>query len=290
MNRSVYLDGAFVPAGDAQISVYNGGWLHGAGLFETMRAERGRIFRLDRHVDRLVASAEKLLAPLDRAFLPDTNAWRRLLNDNGLTDARVRLTVTAGDMLGGVGNGRDRPLTVCATVAPLAAYPRELYEVGSTVAISNYRQSSTDPLIGHKTTNYLARLLAIKEANRSGCGEALWFTPDNLLAEGSISNVFVVRDGNVATPPLDTPVLPGIARAVVLELCAADSIKTAQEAININQLLDADEVFLTNSIMQVMPVCRVEKRDIGSGRPGPVAQGLLSRYREWVERECKTDG
>ena len=289
MSKVVYLNGECIPAERAVVSVYNGGWLHGAGLFETMRAENGCVFRLDAHLDRLCASAERLVMPVERSALPDDAALRNLLERNGLSEARVRLTVSAGNMLA-TDDPQEMPLTVCATVAPLAAYPQKLYDTGIAVLISKYRQSSADPLAGHKTTNYLPRLIALRDAQKAACLEALWFTPENLLAEGSISNVFIVTDGKVATPPIDTPVLPGIARALVLQMCTDEGTKAEERPININDLLDADEAFLTNSIMQVMPICRVERRDIGEGEPGPVTRKLFKGYRERVVRECLSDG
>lgn len=288
MSKIVYLNRELVPLEQATISVFNGGWLHGAGLFETMHAHQGRVFRLDQHLDRLCASTAKLLAPIDRGTLPSHDAFARLLRENNLTDARVRLTVSAGDMLEAV-QSRDATLTICATASPLAAYPKELYETGMTVLISKYRQSRDDPLTGHKTTNYLSRLIALNEARRARCDEALWFTADNHLAEASISNVFVVKSGVVRTPPLDTPVLPGIARAVVLEICEQSGIETAQDAMTVDDLLDADEIFLTNSIMRIMPVKCVEKQQIGSHQPGPVTLGLIEQYQQLLDRECPDD-
>lgn len=288
MSRIVLFNGEFVPQSDAHVGVDNGGWLHGAGLFETMRAENGRVFRLDQHLDRLSASAEKLFAPIERHRLPDQEAIARLLKENNLTEARVRLTVTAGTMTAEQGAQR-RPVTVCVSASPLAAYGRSLYDNGVTVLISRFRQCAEDPLAGHKSTSYFGRLVALNQAHQTGCHEALWFTTQNLLAEGSISNVFVVKSDAVMTPPLETPVLPGIARATVLELCTQQSIKAGERPLTIDHLLDADEVFLTNAIMQVMPVWRVEKREIGAGQPGPVARKLLQRYRELVAKECGTD-
>ena len=122
-------------------------------------------------------------------------------------------------------------------------------------------------MAGHKTMNYLPRLIALRAAHANRCVESLWFTTQHLLSEGSVSNVFVVRDGTVMTPPLDTPVLPGIARALVLELCGREGIRCDEAALTIDALLDAEEVFLTNSIMQVMPVVLIERRAVGDGRP-----------------------
>ena len=190
---------------------------------------------------------------------------------------------------GSTDDGRPN-LTVCVTASPLTPYPPEFFAKGMGVAISPYRVSPDDPIAGHKCTCYLPRLLALRDAQAKRCGEALWFTTSNLLSEGSISNVFVVRGGKLATPPLDTPVLPGITRAAVIELASATRIEVEQKPLNVNDLLDADEVFLTNSIMEVMPVCRVEQREIGTGKPGPVTQKLAGEYRTVVEKECKNHG
>jgi len=287
MVETVYLNGRLIPRDEATVSVYDGGWLHGAGLFETMRAHREVVFRLDAHLDRLMESADRMLFPIERPDLPLSRDFRQLLVDNRLSDARVRLTVTAGSMLD---NPQDeRPaLTVCATASARTAYPADLYKNGITVVISKHRQSIADPTAGHKTTSYLPRLLALRQAQKHRCGEALWFTPENRLAEGSISNVFVVAGDEVKTPPINTPVLPGITRAVVLEIGREEGMDMRETPLNVNDLLDADEVFVTNSGLEVMPVIRVEKRDIGDGKPGPVTCNLMQLYRERVEKECAT--
>jgi len=237
----------------------------------------------------MCASAEQVLTRIEPSQLPDETTIVRLMNDNELSDARIRITVTAGSIRRDP-RSPEETLTICATASPLAAYPSELYNAGVTVLVSRFRQSPYDPLTGHKTTSYLGRLIALAEAQKAQCHEGLWFTPDNLLAEGSISNVFIVDSGVVATPPLDTPVLPGIARATVLEICRDGGIEFEERPITIHHLLDADEVFLTNAMMQVMPVARVEKREIGGGKPGPIAKRLLQRYRELVAKECRVRG
>ena len=270
------------------VSVFDGGWLHGAGLFETMRAENGRVFRLQSHLERLRRSAERILRPIDREDLPGEVDFAELLQRNGLAAARVRLTVSAGSMLGKPDTGAGT-LNVCATATRLEPYPPTLYENGVSVAVCNFRQSRTDPTAGHKTTAYLPRLLGLRQANRASCMEALWFTDANRLAEGSISNVFIVREGVLKTPPLDTPVLPGIARSIVLDLAGSTGMEATETPLTINDLLDADEVFLTNAVVQVMPVTRVEKRDIGGGKVGPIAKGLLEDYRSLVRKECHSE-
>jgi branched-chain amino acid aminotransferase len=187
----------------------------------------------------------------------------------------VRFTVTAADPL----DPQARP-TLIVSAQAVTGYPPEMYEKGMTVFIcTDYRQSAQDPLAGHKTTSYFPRLVALRTAQERGCNEALWFTPANLLAEGCISNVFLVKNGELRTPPLDTPVLPGIAREVVLEQAAALGITAHQVPCTIDDLLDADEVFLTNSVMEVMPVTRVERKAIANEKPGPVTRRLLEAYR-----------
>lgn len=286
MSEIVFLKGKFVASRDAVVSIYDGAFLHGAGLFETMRAEHGRVFRLDQHFTRLKRSAERLLSPLSDSALPDAQAFQELLRRNGLESARIRLTVTAGTLRNSPANQAE--LNVVATAAPLSDYPAELYNQGVSVIVSSYRLSATDPTAGHKTTSYLPRLLGLREAQQARCMESIWFTTSKHMAEGCISNVFVVRDGVIRTPPLDTPVLPGIARAAVLEIAESSSIKAEETPLGIDDLLDAQEVFLTSSIIQVMPVIRVEKRDIGGAKVGEVTRQLLRAYHELVEQECSS--
>ena len=285
VTKYIYLNGQFVPEADATVSVYDGGWLHGAGLFETMRAQNGKVFRIESHIDRLKRSAAKILKPVERRDLPARVDFLELLNRNDLSSARVRLTVSAGSLLS-EHEVEAQALTVCVTAAPLPSATAKLYEKGIQVAICNFRQSPSDPIAGHKTTAYLPRLLSLREARKARCMEAIWFTTQNRLAEGSISNVFVVRDGMLKTPSIDTPVLPGIARSVVLGLAGNERIGTEEVYLTIDDLLDADEVFLTNSIMQIVPVIRVEKQEIGPGTVGPITDRLRDAYRELVRKEC----
>jgi branched-chain amino acid aminotransferase len=285
MTPIVYFNGVFIPEPEAHVAVDDGGWLHGAGLFETMRAQHGRVFRLDAHHVRLERSAATLLGANDLGVLPDPEAYAELLDRNRLESARIRLTVAAGSMRSGLG-AVVPSFTVCATAAPLAAPLPGLYAKGVVVALCDHRVSPSDPIAGHKTTCYLPRLVGLRRAREAQCFDALWFTTANRLAEGSITNVFVAKDGVLKTPSLDTPVLPGIARSVVLELAGTLETKVEETALTVNDLLDADEVLLTNSIIQVMPVIRVERHDIREGRVGPLAGRLLEAYRAYVAKEC----
>ncbi len=286
MTPIIYINGSYLPEPEAMIGVDDSGWMHGAGLFETMRAERGRVFRFAQHIERLRRSAEVILHPIERGALPDESVVEELLKRNDVSTARLRLTVSAGSMRHA--RDDDQPaLTVCLTVSPLTNYPPSMYEQGVQVVICPHRVSPSDPIAGHKTTSYLPRLIGLRAARQASCFEALWFTTNNNLAEGCLSNVFVVTKDVLRTPPITTPVLPGIARGVVLQLARESEMETREEPLTVDDLLDADEVFLTNAIMQLMPVVRVEKHDIDHGRVGDVSKKLRSAFRDRVRTECQ---
>lgn len=286
MTTTAFVNGEFLATSEACIHIDDGGWLHGAGLFETMRAEHGRVFRLASHLERLRRSADTLLATIEPDRLPDASVISELLRRNDLISARVRLTVSAGRMVESE-NDESTRITVCLTASPLAPYADRHYDTGVQVSICRSQVSPTDPTAGHKTTGYLPRLLGLRQAREAGCFESLWFTTANRLAEGSISNVFLVKDGVLKTPPLDTPVLPGIARGVVIDLAKTEEIELAENPLTIDDLLDADEAFLTNAIIQIMPVVQVEKREIADGKVGAVTGKLLEGYRSLVREECR---
>lgn len=278
MGSMVYLNGEILDVTEARVAVTNPGLLHGVGLFETLRSYSGRPFRLDEHLARMRSSAETLNMPLGNALERVPEAIGMVLQANELTEARIRFTVTPPGA-----HELEGETTLLVAAEQIVGYPPELYQKGMTVFIcTNYRQSAQDPLIGHKTLSYLPRLLVLRNAQNRQCGEALWFTPENMLAEGCISNVFLVKGGHLRTPPLDTPILPGVTRAAVLELAARNDIPVEQDRLSINDLLDADEVFLTNAIMEIMPVTRVERRSIGDENPGPITQKLAKAYRTLI--------
>ncbi len=277
---NVWLNGHLLPANAAQVSVWDAGFLHGFSTFTTMLAHRGVVFRLDRHLARLADTVRLLDLRTDATVQTLAEGVDALLKANGLAEARVRITLTPGST-------RDERPTTLITADPLPTYPREWYAKGIGVVVSSFRQHAGDPIYGHKTGNYLARLLAQKEAAVKGMQEALWYTPDHRLAEACFCNVFLVREGVVRTPPRDTPVLPGIVRDAVLELCAHLDIPHDQETpLYVRDMLDAEEIFLTASCSGIRPVHRVEAHTVGSGQPGEVTQRIMAAYRDLLEKEC----
>ncbi|NLX22767.1 MAG: hypothetical protein GXY55_14035 [Phycisphaerae bacterium] len=282
MDPQVYLNGKLIELGQACIPVSSTTLLHGVGLFETLRCYNGTAMRLDRHMARLQTSAARLKVAVDPAVQQIPDAVRLVLDANGLANARLRITL----MPPGPHQSVAEP-TLLVTAEYTTGYPPETYERGWTACLcTDHRQSVHDPLAGHKTTSYFARLLVLRDAQNRGCQEALWFTPRNLLAEGCISNVFVIKNGTLITPPLDTPVLPGVTREAVLQLAAAAQIPAEERDCTVDELLDADEILLTNSVMEIMPVTRIEKKPIAGEKPGPVTRQLAEAYRDLVSAEC----
>jgi branched-subunit amino acid aminotransferase/4-amino-4-deoxychorismate lyase len=299
---TVWINGTFKDDAEAGVSLRDSGLLHGAGVFTTMRAYGGHIFRLEHHLRRLRDSCEALFIPLQHQDDALSLAADELLKRNKLSDARLRLTVTRGAVSQDALHGMRLDPTTFLTAAPLEAYLREYYERGMTVILLDEQKANPyDLQAGHKTLNYFSRLAALRAATQRQAGEALWFNVHNFLQSGSIANVFLVEHGTLVTPPTPselreaslaeaTPysrsnVLPGITRGAVVDIAHAEGIDVRAEAIDVNRLLAADELFLTNSIMGIMPVCRIERHAVGADKPGPVTRKLAEAYAAEVVKE-----
>ena len=283
MTEQVFLNDKLVDIDKATISVSDSGFLYGAGLFETMRSHNGVVFALTDHMDRLFASADVLSIsnPYEREYIAE--AISKVLNANKLTDARLRLTLTNGPM---AESEEQRKSTLLITATKFQSYPPEYYKKGVMVVLCPFKQNPIDPVSGRKTISYFSRMIALNLAHQKRAAEAIWFTLDNRLAEGCISNVFLVKDSVLYTPPINTPVLPGVARKTVCMLAGQNSIKLTEKDLTIDDLLGADEIFLTNVIMQVMPIMKVENHTVGDGRVGDVTKKLQTSFDQLVKSEC----
>jgi D-amino acid aminotransferase len=283
MTEQVFLNDKLVDIDKATISVSDSGFLYGAGLFETMRSHNGVVFALTDHLDRLFASADVLSIsnPYEREYIAE--AINKVLVANKLTDARLRLTLTNGPM---AESEEQRKSTLLITATKFQSYPPEYYKKGVMVVLCPFKQNPIDPASGRKTTSYFSRMIALNLAHQKRAAEAIWFTLDNRLAEGCVSNVFLVKDSVLYTPPINTPVLPGVARKTVCMLAPQNSIKLTEKDLTIDDLLGADEIFLTNVIMQVMPIMKVENHTVGDGRVGDVTKKLQTSFDQLVKSEC----
>ena len=274
--EKVFLNGQIIRAAAADVAITDSSYLYGIGLFETMRAAGGIVFRLADHLQRLNTSAETLAIANSYSDEQITQAVDEVLTANKLSDARLRLQVSNGP----IGADGTAATNLLITAAEFTPYPTEYYEKGVRVALTDFRQSNKDPFCGHKTTCYGPRLMALKNAHEKLATEALWFTTENFLAEGSISNVFLVKDGQLYTPPVQTPVLPGIARKTVIEIAEQENIPCHEQPLQIGDLLAADEVFLTNVIMEVLPVTSIEAHTVAEGKPGKLTKKIGKAYKD----------
>ena len=296
---TVFLNGAFTTQDDARISVFDAGLQHGVGLFETMLGgirddDDAWVLRLDEHLGRLIASARELGLTDQLRPAPLAEAVRSTVARSGLARARIRLTITGGDLnLLVKGKTPASPIqpTILIVAQPATEYPDQMFDQGVTAVIADMKANPLDPLAGHKTLNYWGRLRELQTAAARGAGEALVFQVTNHLAGGCVSNCFVVSDGVLLTPiargeeggtgdaatsapsgpAIPSPVLPGITRGFILDWATRRGIRLQRRMITISDVLGADEVFLTNSSWGVLPVVRLEKEAIGTGAVGEIS-------------------
>jgi len=280
MNEIVYLNGRLMPRNKARISALDYGFLYGYALFETMRAYGGRVFRLDRHLNRLAQSAKVLGISIE--ILELKGAVMDTIQANKLSEARIRLTIS-------IGEGEMTPdLSTCKipTVIILAEnykpYPEKVCRKGFRAIVLTIRRNSQSPLSRLKSTSYLESILARQEAREAGVDEALCLNEKGFLAEGSMSNIFLVADGRLKTPGYDSGILPGITRQTVLELATKLGIDILECNIRLDELFQAQEAFFTGSLIEVMPLTEIEGKPIGSGKPGSVTKRLIEAYRRLV--------
>jgi len=276
----VYLNGRFVPAAAAKIPVFDHGLLYGDGVFEGIRIYRGRIFRLEQHLDRLEASARAIMLklPLTRAAL--TAACCESCRRNGLQDGYIRLIVTRG--VGGLGLNpfKCRQPTVIIIAATIELYPEHVYRHGlKLVTASTQRTSPAAISPSIKSLNYLNNILGKIEAIHAGAFEAVMLNSSGHIAECTGDNLFIVRLGRLETPPISAGALNGITRAVVMELAARLELPVVQADLTRYDVMTAAECFLTGTAAEVVPVAELDRRKIGRGRPGPVTVQLMAEFR-----------
>ena len=279
MEQFIYINGEIVSRDKAQVHVGDRGLMYGYGIFETMRSYKGHVFYLDRHISRLAHSAG-ILGIRDALETRNLEAGvSRTLKANRLDDARIRLTVTAGEGGRSIGAASGN-LTTIITVEKLVLPSSEVYAKGLRTSIVDIKRNPKSPLCYLKTLGYLENMLAHAEAVAAGSDEAILLNVDGYVAECSASNLFIVESGRIITPPVNAGVLPGITRGIVIELAAKLGIKLVHESISVDRLIDAEEVFITNSVIEIMPVATIDKKPVGSGSRGSLTARLTEEYRK----------
>lgn len=282
------VNGEITPAEQARVSVLDNGFTFGDAVYETLRTYGGRPFHLDRHLERLRRSAQRLAIAIpagDDALARDLDA---LLRQAGNSESYIRMIVSRG--VGDISYHFDRVAgpTVVLVVKPLAPIPPQHYVDGVPVILSSVRRNdprALDPAM--KSCNLINNILAVQEAQAKGAFEPIMLNSMGEIAESASANVFMVAAGVLLTPPLDAGILPGVTRRVVIDLAAGLGIPLNEEPIAVKDLLAADEAFITSTLKEVMPIATIDGRPVGAGRPGPVTRRLLRAIREYAPRHAR---
>lgn len=279
----VYLNGRFVPKEEAMVSVFDHGFLYGDGIYETMRAYEGMLFLLDRHLVRLKRSTDLISLALPLPLEKIGRALNETVSRNKLQDAYVRIQISRGPGEIGLDPALCPAPTTVIVAKPFRDYPSAYFEHGVSVAVVETRRNhplALDPSI--KGTNFLNNILAKIEAIRAGAYEAVMLNWEGSVAEGTVSNIFCIKAGILFTPDLKTGILEGVTRGLVLELARKEKLDVREARVSLNELRDADECFITNTTMEIMPVTKVDNRQVGAGKPGPVTAALRRAYANEV--------
>jgi branched-chain amino acid aminotransferase len=277
----IYVDGKFLDEKQATVSVFDHGLLYGDGVFEGIRAYNGRVFKLQEHIDRLFYSAKAILLTIPMSNREVVDAVVETCRRNRIRDGYIRLVVTRG--VGGLGlnpNRCKRP-SVIVIADRIQLYPEEYYERGLdiiTVPTVRNLHSALNPAI--KSLNYLNNILAKIEANNAGCEEAIMLNAEGYVAECTGDNLFIVKGKQLLTPPLYAGALYGITRGVVMEIGTQSGLTVSETNLTRYDLFNADECFLTGTGAELIPVVKIDGRQIGSGQPGPVTRSLVAKYHE----------
>lgn len=284
----IYIDGEFFDEAEAKVSVFDHGLLYGDGVFEGIRFYNGRVFRMEQHLDRLWESARSICLeiPISREAMDE--ALLETIRQNKLREGYVRLIVTRGVGNLGLNPAQCKQPTIIIIASTIALYSEEVYRRGLTVVTVPTRRmgpATLNPAI--KSLNYLNNVLARIEANLSNADEALMLNDAGNIAECTADNVFIVKHGHIMTPPITAGALRGITRSVVFDIANEMDIRIREADLTRHDLYIADEAFLTGTAAEVVPMIKVDGRTIGSGKPGPITNRTIARFRE-LTRESGT--
>src|SRR5213082_1929753 len=284
----IYIDGKFCSEVDAKVSVFDHGLLYGDGIFEGIRFYNGRVFRLEQHLERLWDSARSICLEIPMGPGEMTEALLETIRRNDLRDGYIRLIVTRGVGNLGLNPAQCKRPSVIIIATTIALYPAAMYQKGLTVVTVATRRTgpgALNPAV--KSLNYLNNVMARIEANLAEADEALMLNDQGCIAECTADNIFVIKRGEIFTPPITAGALRGITRSVVFEIAAELGIKISEVDISRHDVFIADECLLSGTAAEVIPVVKADGRVIGTGKPGPISLRMIARFRE-ITREGGT--
>jgi len=289
----IYVNDQFVKKDEAVISVYDHGFLYGDGVFEGIRVYSGNVFRLEEHLDRLYASAHSIMLDIPYSKEEFTQIVVDTVKKNKLYSAYIRVVVSRGKGNLGLDPRNCSKPSIIVIAEALSIYAEELYENGLKMASVATRRNRPDVLSPQvKSLNYLNNIIVKIESIQSGADEALMMNDQGYVTEGSSDNIFIVKDGAIKTPPVYLGALEGITRNVIVELAKERGYQIDETPFTRHDVYIADEVFLTGTAAEVIPVVDVDGRTIGTGKPGEVTNDLLKAFRDRVTEDgvkCYTE-
>lgn len=280
----IYIDGEFFEKDQAKVSVFDHGLLYGDGIFEGIRFYGGRVFRLEEHMNRLFDSAKAILMEPDISKADLTEAVLETIRQNGLTDGYIRLVITRGEGNLGLSPEHCPKTTTIIIAAGIKLYPKEMYENGLMVVTCATRRiphGALSPMV--KSLNYLNNIMAKIEATAAGAGEGLMLNEQGYVAECTGDNIFIVKNGEIFTPPISSGALAGVTRGVVFELAAEAGIPISEPDITRYDIFTADECFLTGTAAEVIPAIMLDQRPIGDGKPGKITKQFMERFHQLTQ-------
>ncbi len=284
MELTIYIDGQYLPESEAKVSVFDHGLLYGDGIFEGIRFYNGRVFKLDEHLDRLWDSARAIMLTIPMTVKEMEAALLETIRKNGLRDGYIRLVVTRGKGNLGLSPDRCPKASVIIIAATIQLYPPEAYERGMTVVTVATRRiapAALSPAV--KSLNYLNNIMAKIEANLAKADEGLMLNEEGYVAECTGDNVFIIKRGEVFTPPIYAGSLRGITWQAVLDIAAELGLKVTVQPLTRYDLYTADEFFLTGTAAEVIAAVKLDNRVIGDGTPGPITNRIIARFRELTQ-------
>ncbi len=281
----IYIDGKFYSESNAKVSVFDHGLLYGDGIFEGIRFYNGRVFRLEQHLERLWNSARSICLSIPMSRQEMTEALLETIRQNHLRDGYIRLVITRGVGNLGLNPEQCKNPSVIIIVATIALYHEDFYRKGLnivTVATRRSNPASLNPAV--KSLNYLNNVMARIEANLAGADEALMLNDAGNVAECTADNVFIIKHGQIFTPPIVAGALQGITRSVVFDIAAEFDLKVIEADFTRHDIFVADECFLTGTAAEIIPVVKADGRVIGNGKPGPITTRIIARFREMTQK------
>jgi len=279
----IYMNGKMVPERDAKVSVFDHGLLYGDGVFEGIRAYNGRVFMLREHVDRLYRSARAITLKIPMSKEAMVKAVVRTCRETRTRNGYVRLVVTRGAGTLGLNPFTCKRPQVIIIAGSIQLYPKELYDKGmSIITVATVRNVSEALNPNIKSLNYLNNILAKIEAINGGVPEAVMLNAQGFVAEATGDNIFIIKGNTLLTPPPYAGVLEGITRNVVMDLARQAGYDVREQMLTRYDVYNADELFLTGTAAEVVPVVTIDRRTIGDGKPGKVTKELERRFREFA--------